>query len=174
MAERYRLEALLQIKAHEKKRAEIALAKAIQALQAARKKEEGLVREKKAIIEQWLATRDQMRERMDGGGIVFDGTVYVNYLRKLKEDEEAKEEEIEAQREVVTECETAVASCRRDYIDASKELQVMEKHKDLWRKKVQQALSRREEREFDDLANTITQLKRWKGEGEGTRQALGR
>lgn len=174
MAERYRLEALLRIKANEKHQAEVALARAIAALQAARKKEEDLVREKKAIIEHWLAAREEMRERMDQGGLIFDGTIYVNYLRKLKEEEEAKEREIVAQRELVQECEQAVAARRRDYIDASKEMQVMEKHKDLWRKKVQQELSRREEREFDELANTITQLKRWKGEGEETARALGR
>ncbi|MBI4367009.1 MAG: hypothetical protein HY543_09345 [Deltaproteobacteria bacterium] len=170
---RYRLEALLRIKQHEKHRAEARLAKAIVALQEARKKEEALVREKQAIVEQWLVTRGEMRAKMDQGGLIFDGAVYVNYLRKLKEDEEAKEREIETQRDAVLHCEAQVAACRRDYIDAARELQIMEKHKDLWRKKVAHEMSRKEEREFDELANTIAQLRRWHGEKEETAHTLG-
>ncbi|MBI2091724.1 MAG: hypothetical protein HYT75_01835 [Deltaproteobacteria bacterium] len=165
MAEqRYRLQALLMIKEREKNRAAEALARAITALQEARKKEKKLIEEKEEIIKKWHAAREEMRAEMDRGAVVGEGNVHVRYLKKLKEDEEQKQKEIDEQHEIVLEAEEAVSKARREYIDAAKEHQVMTKHKELWRKKVQAELSRREEREFDELGNTIHQIKRWKGE----------
>lgn len=169
---RYRLEALLRVKFREKQRAEIALAKAIIALKQAREKERQLLREKDEIVQEWHTMRDEMSREMGQGRLVFDGTVYVNYLRKLKEEEVAKEEEIEAQRQEIQRCEERVARRRRDYIDAAREHQVMEKHKDLWQKRLQAELSRKEEKEFDELANTIHQLRKWRGEGATEEGAL--
>lgn len=161
---RYRLQALLTIKEREKNRAAELLARAIVALQEARKKEKELIEEKEKIIKKWFEARDEMRHIMDKGGVIEEGNVHVRFLRKLKEDEEQKQKEIEEQHEVVLEAETAVVSARKEYISAAKEHQVMVKHKELWRKKEQAELSRKEEREFDELGNTIHQLKKWKGE----------
>jgi flagellar export protein FliJ len=160
---KYRLEVMLKTRERDKRRAEEALAKAIAALTKARKKEEELVEEKKAIHQMWVLRRQEMRDKMDVGGRVGEGNVYVRYLRKLKEQEEAKQEEIERQREVVRQCDEKVTACRRAYIDAAKALQIMEKHKDLWRRKLAAELSRKEEREFDELGNVI----------HGRRQAQG-
>ena len=101
---------------------------------------------------------------MGHGARVGEGNVHVNFLRKLKEDEEAKAQEIEDQKEVVAECEDRMAMARRLYIDACKELQVMEKHKELWEKKMRDEISRKEVREMDELGGTIHQLRRWRGE----------
>ncbi len=162
--QRYRLQALLVIKEREKNRAATLLARAIIALQEARKKEKELIEEKEKIIKKWHAARTEMRREMDRGAVVGEGNVHVNYLRKLKEDEEKKQKEIDEQHEVVLEAEEAVVSARKDYIEAAKEHQVMMKHKELWQKKVKEELSKKEEREFDELGNTIHQLKKWKGE----------
>jgi flagellar export protein FliJ len=163
-AQRYRLQALLVIKEREKDRAAALLAKAIVALQEARKKEKELIEEKEKIIKKWRAARAEMRREMDRGAAVGEGNVHVNYLRKLKEDEEKKQKEIDEQHEVVLEAEEAVVSARKDYIEAAKEHQVMVKHKELWQKKLKEELSKKEEREFDELGNTIHQLRKWKGE----------
>ena len=162
--ERYRLQALLTIKEHEKKRAEIALAIAIRELNEARKREKELIKEKEEIIQKWHEMRADMKRDMTAGSLIFDGNVYTNYLRKLKDDEKDKESEIEVQQEIIRDCEEAVAEARRDYIDTAKELKVMQKHKELWVKKIQAEISKKEERELNDLGNTIHQLKRWKGE----------
>jgi flagellar export protein FliJ len=162
--QRYRLQALLTIKGMAKKRAEIALGKALAALKEARDRIEKLKAEKRKIVERWKQARADMKARMGHGAAVGEGNVHVNFLRKLKEDEEAKEREIEDQKEVVAECEEQVAIARRAYIDACKELQIMEKHKDLWEKKVRDELTRKEEREMDELGGTIHQLRRWRGE----------
>lgn len=162
--QKYRLQALLTIKAHAKKRAETALALAIKALKEAKKHLEKLKEEKKKIVERWKKGRAEMKAKMAHGAVVGEGNVHINFLRKLKEDEEAKEKEIEEQKQVIAECEEKVAVARRKYIDACKELRVMEKHKELWEKKIRDELTRKEEREMDELGGTIHQLRRWRGE----------
>lgn len=152
------------IKEREKNRAGELLARAIKALHEAREKEKKLIKEKEEIIKKWHKARNDMRKDMDRGAVVEDGNVHVNYLRKLKEDEEQKQKEIDEQHEVVVQAEEAVAQARRDYIEAAKEHQVMIKHKELWQKKIQAELTRKEERELDELGTTIHQIKRWKGE----------
>lgn len=163
-AQKYRLQALLVIKEREKNAAGERLARAIKKLAEAKEKEKKLIKEKEAIVKKWFKARDEMRKDMDRGGVVAEGNVHVNYLRKLKEDEKKKEKEIEEQHEVVLECEVAVKKARRDYIDAAKEHQVMVKHKELWQKKIKDELTRKEEREFDELGTNIHQIRKWKGE----------
>lgn len=163
-ATRYRLQALLTIKQNEKKRAEFALAAAIKELSEAKKRGEELEKEKKEIIEKWNRARKKMTKEMTAGSSIFDGTVHTNYLRKLKDDEKEKEKEIEEQKEVIKEATEAAAEARRDYIDASKALKVMQKHKELWKKKLDKELNKKEERELNDLGNIIHQLRKWRGE----------
>ena len=161
---KYRLEALLRIKARMKKRAEMALARAIIELKKAKERLEELKEEKERIVERWEEARKEMRAEMDAGVVVKKGNVHVNFMRKLKEDEEAKQEEIEDQEAVVEDCEAAVARARREYIEAAKQLQIMEKHKELWEKKVRNEISSREVKEMDELGGTIHKLKNWRGE----------
>ncbi len=155
MAARYRLEALLKLKARDKKRAEIALAISIIALNKAKEKWEELKEEKKEIKVAEKKARKKMDEEMIGGGFIGKGCFHVNFLRKLKEDEIAKQEEIENQEEVVREATEKAAKCKRNYIEAAKQLQIMEKHKGLWAKKIRLEISRREEKEMDELGQTI-------------------
>lgn len=161
---KYRLQALLTIKQRMKKKAEIALARALKALMDAKEKLKKLEREKEEIVEAWKEARKEMKRKVATGVMIGEGNVYVNYLRKLKEDEEKKEQEIEDQKGVVEEAEAAVKVARKEYIEACKELRVMEKHKELWEKKLKAEISRKEEREMDELGNVIHQLRRMHGE----------
>ncbi len=161
---KYRLQALLLIKQRMRKKAEIALARALKELIDAKKRLKELEEEKERILKQQEAVRFEMDQKMGGSAFIGEGNVYVNFLRKLKEDEEAKQEEIDDQKQVVEEKEDGVAMARREYIDAAKELKVMEKHKELWEKKVREELSRREQKEMDELGSTIHQLRKWRGE----------
>jgi len=163
-AQRYRLQALLTIKQRLKKKAEIALAAAIKALMEAKEKLERLKKEKDEIVKKWTESRKAMKAKIAAGVLIGEGNIHVNYLRKLKEDEEAKEQEIEDQKQVVAEAEAALREARKEYIEACKELRIMEKHKELWEKKIKAELSRKEEREMDELGNIIHQLRRLRGE----------
>lgn len=158
---RYRLQPMLELKSRAKKRAEIRLAQAIVKLEAEKKKLKKLEEEKEEIIKRRKEYRRELHEKVASGQAhVKDGSVRVNFLRKLDEDEKKKEEEIKAQKQVIENCELQVKRARRDYIDAAKDLRVMEKHKDLWRKKLQAEITRLEEREMDELGNVIHQMKK--------------
>ncbi|MDO8461912.1 MAG: hypothetical protein Q7S98_03515 [Deltaproteobacteria bacterium] len=158
---RYRLQPLLEIKARHKKRAEIALAKALGKLEQEKKKLERLKEEKKEIQSKRKEYRGKLHQRVASGvSVVKDSHSHINYLRRLEEEEKEKEKEIEMQKEVLVMAETAVKRARRDYVDAAKELQVMEKHKELWKKKVQKELDVKIEREMDDIGNLLYQHQR--------------
>lgn len=163
MAEKYRLQALLVIKERLKKKAEILLAQGIARLKEAKEKLEQLKSEKEEIIKKWEEAREEMAADMSSGGTIFDGNIHSNWLRALKEDEETKQEEIEDQEVVVEEAENALREAKREYIDACKELQIMEKHKELWEKKLKEKLTKKEEKELDELGQNIHELKRWRG-----------
>jgi flagellar export protein FliJ len=163
-AQKYRLQALLVIKQRLKKKAEAALALAIKTLMEAKEKLKKLEEEKKEIVRKWEESRKEMKAKIAMGALVGEGNVHVNFLRKLKEDEEAKEEEIQDQKQAAAEAEDAVKLARKEYIEACKELRVMEKHKELWEKKVKAELSRKEEREMDELGSVIHQLRKFRGE----------
>ena len=164
MAERYRLEALLRLKERNKKQAEVLLARAIGQLEKEKKKLETLKEEKKEIVVAQKEARKKMDAEMSAGGFVGKGCVHVNFLRKLKEQEAEKQEEVDDQVDVVEEATAAVAKAKRRYIDTSKEHQMMKKHKELWAKKVRQEMTRKEEHEMDELGQTIHGLRRWRGE----------
>src|SRR3989338_4778557 len=158
---KYRLEPLLLIKTRARKQAEIRLAQAIMRLEQERKKLKKLEEEKQTIIKRRKECRRELHNKiLEGHAHARDGSVRVNYLRKLEEDEKKKAEEIENQKQVIENCELQVKRARRDYIDAVKDLRVIEKHKDLWRKKLQAEITRLEEREMDELGNVIHQMKK--------------
>lgn len=164
MAQKYRLEALVRIREAEKKRQEIALARAIGALLKAREKLKTLEEEKKKIMRDQKESRLKMDRQMMGGSRVGEGCFHVNFLRKLKEDLELKEEEIVDQKTLIEEAVEKTAKTRKNYFEAIKQLRVMQKHKELWLKKLRQKISRQEEKEMDALGQTIHSLRRWRGE----------
>ncbi len=160
MKQKYRLQPLLQIKERARQRAEILLAKAIARLEREKKQLKKLEEEKQKIIARRKEVRRELHEKMlSGNAQARDSQIRGNYLQRLEEDQKKKETEIEAQKKLIEECEVQVKRSRRDYIDAAKELRIMEKHKELWRKKLDLELSRQEEKEMDELGNVIFQLK---------------
>jgi flagellar export protein FliJ len=158
---KYRLKALLTIKERMKKRAEVALAKAIQQLEKEKKKLKDLEQEKEDIIQKRRDVRQELDHKMNTGvSEAKDVRTVMAFVRKLKDDELDKDKEIEEQHTVIEEAELQVKRMRRYYIDAAKELRVMEKHKELWEKKVLAEINRQEEKEMDELGQTIHQMKR--------------
>lgn len=157
----YRLQPLLTLKEKAKQKAEALLAKAIARLEEEKKRLKKLEEEKAAIVRRRRETRWKLHQKVSSGkALVKDGSDRVSFLKRLEEEEKAKEEEIAAVKRAIADCEVQVKRARRDYIDAVKELRVMEKHKALWQKKLDLELSRLEEKEMDELGNIIHQLKK--------------
>lgn len=160
----YRLEALVRVKKQEKRKAAIYLAKAIQLFEAAKKKLNELEEQLASMQTERREARNRMSTEMQAGGAIGEGCIHVNFLRKLKEKIEEKKEEIEDQKIEVEEATEKVAKARKQYIQAIKELRVMEQHRELWRKKIAKEISKREEKELDELGQTIHSLRKWRGE----------
>lgn len=162
--EKYRLQPLLQVKLKHKRATEIALSKAFQALKKEEEKLKVLEKEKQEIIQKREESRREMSEKVARGeSVVYDSNIHLNYLKKLKEDEEKKDQEIEDQKEAIKRAEEALAQAKRDYIDACKEVKIMEKHKELWRKKIKKELEFQEQKEMNELGNVIHQLRKMRG-----------
>ncbi|MBI4124359.1 MAG: hypothetical protein HY466_00315 [Deltaproteobacteria bacterium] len=177
MAPKYRLQALLRVRQQEKKKAELYLAKRLKELQEAKEKLKKLEEEKAKIVQKTKESRRKMDQKMQAGGRIHEGCFHVNFLRKLKEDKMAKEEEIEKQKGAMEACKENMLKARKEYFEAIKQLRMMEKHKGLWKKKVALELLHKEEKEMDELGQTIYSLRKWRGEksefmldqGPGTR-----
>lgn len=158
--QKYRLEPLLTVKERYKKQTEIELGKAIKKLKDEKEKLVELEKEKEEIIKKKKEARMEMSRKVAVGETrIFDSSLHLNYLEKLQDDLEKKEKEIEKQHETIKEAEEALAKARRNYIDACKDLKTMQKHKELWLKKLAKELSMKEQKELNELGNVIHQLK---------------
>ncbi len=156
----YRLQAILNLKERAKRQSEIELARAIQLLEKERKKLKELEDEKKALCEKIRKRQAEHAEKVAmGESRIRDNEVFFNFLRKLKEDGEALDKKIDDQKAAVSRAEDGLKRARRRYIDACNELKMMEKHKELWQKKIRAALTAKENKELGELGNVIHQLK---------------
>ena len=119
-----------------------------------------LEEEKADIIQRRNDTRREMSQRVSSGeSQVSESQIHLNFIKKLIEDEEKKQEEIEEQKEVLLRAEERVAQAKRDYIDACKEVKIMEKHKELWKKRLKKELDKKEAKVMNELGNVLHQLR---------------
>lgn len=158
---KYRLQVLVTLKERAKKRAEIALAKAIIALRAEEEKLKKLEEEKTKLVARIAKERRDMHNEVAGGGArAKDPQVRLNFLRKLGEDLEELERKIERQKDVIARAHLKVARCRQDYILAAQELNMMEKHRELWEKKLRKNLDAKENKVLNELGLVIHRMRR--------------
>lgn len=159
--EKYRLEPLLRMKEREKRKMEMALAKAIKALEEEKNKLISLEDFKKEIIEKKRKTESSMRERViSGKARIKESHFHLDFLTKLKSDIEKTDQEISEQKESIGVAEGKLKRARRDYMDAASELNVMEKHRELWGKKQAHILSALENKQMNELGNVVHQINR--------------
>jgi flagellar export protein FliJ len=138
---KYRLEPLLRILEKEKKR------------------KTEFEEEKQNLIDTKKEIRNELDNRVTSEeGVVADSFRYIDYMRGLDEDISQKDRDIERQEEVIEDAKVYVTRARRDYVDAAQEHKVMEKHKELWEKRQQKELVRKEQKEMDELGQVIHQI----------------
>lgn len=156
---KYRLEPLLKLKERVKKKSQLDLAKAIRDLEEEREKLKALESKREEIQQKREKARAEMNKKVSTGqSRIKESQFHMDYMTKLQEDEEALDSEIADQKEAVSLSEEKLKRARRDYVDAATECNVMEKHKDLWRKKQSQALSVLENKQMNELANSVYQI----------------
>lgn len=159
--EKYRLDVLLRLKERQKKEAEQALSVAIQELKQEEEKLQQLESLKQSVIEKREKYRKEMRDKVSTGqSQVRQSEYYMNYMKKLSEDEELIQLDIENQKQVINNAEEKLKRAKRDYIDASTELNMMEKHKDVWQKKKQKEKIKIENKKMNEMGNIVHQIKK--------------
>jgi len=158
---KYRLEALLIVKGRNKKNAEIELAQARKKLEEEKKELKALEGQKEEIVQLKRNARFKMSQHVSAGeSRVFDSSIHLNYLEKLQEDMVRKDLEITQQHEKIEKAKQRLERAKQDFILASRELQAMEKHKEMWIKKVMKELDVKEQKQLGELANATFQIKK--------------
>lgn len=156
---KYRLEPLVRVKEKAKRTAEIKLAKSIKEVKEEEEKLQRLVQKRDELVAKKNKLRMEMSDKMNTGQAnVRESQMHLGYLMKLKEDEEALEKEIVDQEEVLTRSKEKLKRSRRDYMDAAYELNVMEKHRELWNKKQNKLATALEDKQMNELGNVVFQI----------------
>ena len=162
--ENYRLEPLVKLKQRQKRDSEIKLARAIRELEKEKEVLKKIESLKKEIGAKREKTRNDLREKVASGQArIKESEYYIGFMEKLKDDEEKVDEEIKLQKEVIEKAEEKLKRAKRDYIDAAQELNIMEKHKQLWTKKMRLKLTALEDKKMNELALVAYQMSRMKG-----------
>lgn len=157
--EKYRLEPLIRLKERDKKRTEMALARAIRELREEEKKLGELKELKKEIGRKREKARTDMRKKVASGkSVIKDSQFHLSFMEKLKEDEDRIDREIKEQEEMVSQAREKLKRAKRDYIDAASELNMMQKHRELWSKKQARLLSALENKQMGELAQVVYQM----------------
>jgi flagellar export protein FliJ len=158
--EKYRLEAMVQVRLRNKRNAEIELAKVFKALKAEEARLRDLEEEKKEIVRRREdSRRDHSRKVASGESRMAESHAHMNFIKKLQEDEDKKDLEIIEQQKVVKRAEEKVALAKRDYITACKEVKIMEKHRELWKKQLRMRLEKEEAKVMNELGNVLHTLR---------------
>jgi flagellar export protein FliJ len=156
---KYRLQVLLILKERAKRACEIELAKALKQLELEKEKLKELEAEKDKIEKRIAKEYLLLNEKVSGGDAKMkDPQLRLNFIRKLKEDLEEIDEQILQQKETIKRAEKHVSRCRSNYMIAAQEMNMMEKHKELWEKQLQKQLSADENKVMNELGNVIHQL----------------
>ncbi|HBF13660.1 MAG TPA: hypothetical protein DDW49_09820 [Deltaproteobacteria bacterium] len=162
--EQYRLEPLVKLKQRQKRESEIKLARAIRELEKEKEILKKIENLKKEIGAKREKTRNDLRKKVASGQArIKESEYYIGFMQKLMDDEEKVDEEIKLQKEVIEKAEEKLKRAKRDYIDAAQELNIMEKHKQLWTKKMRLKLTALEDKKMNELALVAYQMSRMKG-----------
>jgi flagellar export protein FliJ len=152
----YRLQTVLEMRERAEQAAKEELAKALQALAEAQKKqaemEEDLARRKRERAEK-VSEYLQQALRRGSGANAMQGMN--RYEERLRDEEAALAEEIERQRAVVADRQAESEQRRAEFAEATKEKKAVEKHKEKWEKGVRAERAMREEQNQEEIGNAL-------------------
>ena len=79
----------------------------------------------------------------------------LNYIKKLDFLADSLRKKIEKQKEKVKQADLEVARALRKLVQASRELQVMENHKENWQKKAKREKDLRDQKDMNEIGNVM-------------------
>ena len=154
--EQYRLQTLLGLRENTKNEAERHLGECLAALEKEKERLEFMEKELQQMVAKRTARIREYSEKQMRGEMSAQAVISANsYIERLKEQEEAQQEAIDGQEEVVNARKADVKDARDKLIVANQDLKALEKHKEKWEKKIKREAQMKEEEALDELAQTI-------------------
>jgi flagellar export protein FliJ len=152
----YRLQPVLDKRQRAKEDAEKALGAAQKALEAEMQKEAECVEAIEKIKRTKEEAKAEMNKKMLEGQMgVSDIQQHKNYLKSLDFEIQQARERLEQQREQVKRAEQAVAQKREALMEATKEFQAIEKHRENWVAQIKKEREEAEAKEQEEIGNVL-------------------
>ncbi len=152
---KYRLQPVLDSKEKKKKDAEKALAKT----RAELERQKNILQEREEEVVKAVQRKDDysadLMKKMERGlesGKITDGKMY---LEVLKRNIEAARKRVEDQKKVVQQWEQKVEAALVKVMEATKEMKVIEKHKENWVEAEKKVIEIKEEKEQEEVAQNL-------------------
>ncbi len=154
---KYRLEVVLDVRGKKKNEAAQFLAMRRQELFEA---EQELLRRQKFLEDcrrQIFESKEKMMAEFEKGTSAGNLVAHRNYIEVLKEREEALILSVNEQKENIKRAERAVDEAIDKLAEASKELRVIEKHKDKWQQRRKKEFEKHEQKLSDEIGAILHQ-----------------
>jgi flagellar export protein FliJ len=150
---RYRLQTLLDQKIEAKNQAQAEVGKALRAVDEANRTLEELRNKEQALNDKKTQLRNSLFASESGQRLLAaDLQGRTAYLRRLDAEVEDAGAEVFGQRIVIEECEDAVRETRRLLAEASRGVEVLEKHKSKLEERFRKEQERQEALQMDEAA----------------------
>lgn len=153
--EKYRLQPVLDVRGQAKQAAARLVAARREQLAAAQAE---LFRRQQALAEcrqRQAAVQEKMLEEFDGSAEARTLVTYRTHLADLRQTEQELLERVEAQCRACESAEAEVEKAVAALIEASKEVQVIEKHRENWHQRAQRDERHREQKISDEIGALI-------------------
>jgi len=157
---KYRLQPVFDKKEKIKKDTEKALADT----RAGLVKQQEILQQKEEAVKQAIKKKDDysadLTSKMDKGMEMSKITAAKAYLEVLKQNIETAKKRVEEQKAVVREWEKKVEVALQNVTEATKELKVIEKHKENWVASVKKEEEEKEDKENEEVAQNLYEMNR--------------
>jgi flagellar export protein FliJ len=154
-SQKYRLQPVLDKREKKKKDAEKILADA----RAEVERQKQILKQREEDIEKAVQKKDKytadLRTKMDAGMETGKITAGKAFIEVLKQNIVTAQEKAEEQRKVVESAEQKVQAAVAGVAEATKEMKVIEKHKENWQDVVRKEIEEKEDKEQEEVAQSM-------------------
>lgn len=159
-AQKYRLQPVLDKREKKKKDAEKILADA----RAEVERQKQILKQREEDIEKAIQKKDKytvdLRTKMDAGMETGKITAGKAYIEVLKQNVVTAQKKAEEQKKVVESAEKKVQAAVAGVAEATKEMKVIEKHKENWQDTERREAEEKEDKEQEEVAQSMYQQHR--------------
>ncbi|MEW6605876.1 MAG: hypothetical protein AB1414_00300 [bacterium] len=148
----YPLQRLLEIKIKKEEEATLEMAEEKSKLKQEEEKERLLKTEKEKVQQQLQNLSDEINENLfQNSMMIYEIAQYRNYKQALENKIVEIEKDIDQQQIKVKKAQLRVNQAREKLIQACKERQVIEKHKENWLTQIKKQILKKEQKEQDEI-----------------------